>query len=576
MAYLADRDSVVQVWTVPAAGGTPARLFAFGESIDEFSWFPDGHAIVFVAKEPKPAEQGARRNRPLVYTGTRVKSNEEGFLDGRRTHIWIADLTTGAVRQLTSGDADDTSPSVSADGRLVAFVSTRTANSWATGNLDVYLVPAAGGEPIHVSREAGAASNPRWSPDGRTLAWIEPKRALDYGDIYRVWTATRAGDTLAAAAPRDLSTAVGLSVGEGSYWEGGAPYPIWSPDGRSLYVSIETRARVHGYALDVRSGRPALLTGGDRMTEYLTPSGDGKRIIYGSTDGSHLSDVYVANADGSSPRQLTHLNDGWFDSVRVSPVERFDYRSADGTPVEGFAVKPLDYRPGVRYPTVLAIHGGPQWFFASSWSAFFQLLAARGYVVIYTNPRGSTSYGQPYSSIVRGDYGHLDYQDLMAGVDAAIARGWADSTRLFLTGYSYGGVMTNWMITQTNRFRAAASGAGLSDFSAAFGADDELEDWLGQWGTPWDSTARYRAQSPMSFIRNVRTPTLFFHGENDWRCPTAESERMYLALRLLGVDSKLAIFKGENHDFDHAASSYPERLRIVMDWFDAHGGRTGQ
>lgn len=573
VAFLAARSGkATGIYTLTLAGGEATALVQRDDDIESFSWFADGRRIVFVAKAPAPAG-GARKGRALVYTRTRFKDDDEGYLDGRRRHLWVGDLQSGEVRQLTDGEYDESAPVVSPDGRWVAFISDRNEAADERPNTDVYLVPAAGGRVTRVSTLPGLAYEPRWSPDGRSLAWIEQQRPLDYGDIAYVWVSAVSGVTDTApvlGAPRNVTAALNLSVGEGSYFEGGAPYPIWSPDSRRLYIAVETRARLHGYAVDVKSGRATLLTGGDWMTEFLTPTGDGKRIVYGITDALHLTDVWVASADGSTPRQLTHLNDDWLREVRVSPVERFLYRSRDGTEVEGFTVKPLDWRPGKPSPTVLTIHGGPQWYYPVSFQAFFQYLVGKGYLVIYTNPRGSTSYGQDFSSRIRGRYGSEDYDDLMAGVDAVVARGWVDTRNLFLHGYSYGGVMTNWIIGHTDRFTAAASGGSVSDNIGAFGSDDEAEDWIAQWGLPWADSARYREQSPFTYVGQVKTPTLFYHAEDDHRCPVAESERMFTALKLLGVDTRLAIFPDESHGFWTHAGSYPERVGLVVEWFDGH------
>jgi dipeptidyl aminopeptidase/acylaminoacyl peptidase len=575
LAFIADRGPHARVFALPLSGGEARPLFHFEADIAEFTWCPDGKHLVFAAKDPQPDSAAVgSRSRPLVFTGTQFKADGEGYLDGRHSHLWLVDLPTGAVTRLTAEDYDDTEPEVSPDGRWIAFVSKRTANPDESYDTDVFVMPVAGGEITRVSRERGAATHPRWSPDGNSLAYVEPILPDDYGAISYIWVADLAdasGSSPRFARPRNLTRTLDLSVGEGSYWEGGSPYPIWAPDGHALYAAFESRARLHGYAIDARTGQATLVSGGDRMTEYLTPAADGRRLVFGTTDSTRLTDVYVAAADGSGLRRLTHLNDDWFHDVRVSALQRFGYRSKDGTQVEGFVVKPLDYIAGRRYPTVLAIHGGPQWYYSMSYSTFFQLLAARGYLVVYTNPRGSTSYGQAFSSIVRGRYGQEDYADLMAGVDAAVARGWADPKNLFVTGYSYGGVMTNLIITRTTRFAAAASGGGVADFAAAFGVDDEHHDWMVQWGgPPWRVPLKYHSMSPINHVAGVRTPTLFFHGGRDQRCPVGESERMHLALRLEGVESKLAIFPDESHEFDHAASAYPERLRLIMDWFDAH------
>ncbi|HXH28931.1 MAG TPA: S9 family peptidase, partial [Candidatus Polarisedimenticolia bacterium] len=556
LAFLARRDGRAQIYVLSMLGGEAAPLVSFDESILDFAWFPDGRRIVFAARTPKPKkEQDGGADDVLIITRTRFKLNGVGYLDGRRTQLYIADLETGAVRPLTDDDHDHRSPAVSADGRFVAFVSNLTPDPDTNHNSDVCAIPSTGGPLIRVSSEPGMAANPRWSPDGRWLAYLEQTTPDDWGADRQLFVAAapRGGTFLPAfGEPRSLTSDLGLSVGEGAYGAGGDPYPIWSPDGRRLYAAFGDHARLHGYAIDPRGGRADLLIGGDRMVEFLTPSGDGRRLVFGLSDATHTSDVYVAALNGSGARRLTRLNDDWLGDVRVGVPERFVSRNTtDGWETEGWILRPPGAAVGTPLPTVLAIHGGPQWYYGVTYSFFFQAMAARGYQVVYTNPRGSTTYGQPFSDAVRGRYGLEDYQDLMAALDTVAARGLVDEANLFVTGYSYGGMMTDWIITRTDRFKAAASGAAIADYAAAVGPDDSFVDWIAEFGgPPWEVPDAYRSISPYTFVKNVTTPTLFLHGLDDMRCPVADSERMYLALRLLGVETRLALFPGENHDFD--------------------------
>ena len=602
LAFLAKRGERTGAYALPLAGGDPYPLFTFKEDVTSFSWFPDGTQIIFTAREPKPepggpqagpgvggpgrdpriagvAEDTTPRSDVLIITRARFKSNDEGYLDGRRVHLWIADLENDTIRKISDGDYDHSQPAVSPDGRWIVFVSNRTDDPDRNYNTDIFAMPAGGGDVVRVSDQPGPAGNPRWSPDGRRLAFLEMRLPDTYGANRDIWVAAapsrdpdeRGVVPTSFGAPRNLTHDLDLTVGEGAYRVGGDPYPIWSADGKRLYVTLLDRARLHAYSVDPFTGDRRLLVGGDRMVEYLTPTPDGTRLVFGLTDGTHPSDVHVADFDGHGIRRLTQLNDGWFRSVRVSPPERFTYKSYDGLPIEGWIVTPLDAGSGKRYPTVLSIHGGPQWYYGVKHSFYFQLLAARGYLVIYTNPRGSTGYGERFTNIIRGRYGIGDYEDLMKAVDVIAERGLIDRANLFVGGYSYGGMMTNWIITRTDRFTAAASGASIADYGASIGPDDSYIDWIAEMGgAPWDDPDRYRALSPFTFVKNVRTPTLFYHGLEDYRCPVPESERMYLALRLRGVETMLALFPGENHSFDSKASHRRERLRLVMDWFDRH------
>ncbi|MEP7324347.1 MAG: S9 family peptidase [Gemmatimonadota bacterium] len=567
IGFLSSPEDFTQVYSLPLTGGDAAPLFAFEGDIEAFAWFPDGKHIAFTATDPVPEDSTDQLSQFQQYTRTYYKVNGSGYLDGRYSHLWVADLATGEIRLVSGGDYDHESPAVSPDGRWIAFVSNRSADKDENRNTDVYLSPAAGGALVQVSHEPGTADHPAWSPDGHTLAWLEQTKHNSYGGHAYLWTAGVRGSQVTPA--RNLTLGMDRSVSEGSYQEGGAPYPRWSRDGKTLYVAIEDKARVHAYAVDAASGTARLLIGGDRMVEFFTPVEGG--FIHGMTDQAHLDDIYLNDAGLRASRQLTHLNDDWFKDIRVLPTERFVFKSRDGESIEGFVVKPAGWVPGKRYPTILGIHGGPQWFYPVAYHDAFQIMAGRGYLAVYINPRGSTGYGMRFLDLIGGRYNHGDDQDFMTALDTMIARGWADSTRLFLYGNSYGGMATSWLVTQTHRFRAAASASGVSDYTASFGVDDDHIEWMeSMGGAPWQVPENYRKASPMTYITQVTTPTIFLHGGQDYICPTGESERMYTALRLRGVESKLVIFPDENHNFDARASTFPERSRLVLEWFDQH------
>jgi dipeptidyl aminopeptidase/acylaminoacyl peptidase len=243
---------------------------------------------------------------------------------------------------------------------------------------------------------------------------------------------------------------------------------------------VEDSARVHLYRVDAVSGNRELVAGGNQMVEFAAPVRQG--LLLGLVTDSTLSDVFFVKPDGQGPRQLTRLNESWFAGVRKLPIERLRFRSADGTMVEAFVVKPHGFDPNRKYPTILGIHGGPQWYYGAGYHMQFQIAAGRGYLAVYLNPRGSTSYGHRFMDLVGGRYGHADDQDFMTALDTLVGRGWADPANLFLMGNSYGGIATNWLITQTSRFRAAASSSGVSDYSASFGVDDDPIEWRSNSG----------------------------------------------------------------------------------------------
>ena len=589
LAFLADRDGRTRIHVLPFVGGEPTVLFRFDEEIEEFDWFPDGDRIAFIAKEPKKkpggaktdeaaaaAEKEAKKKEIRIITRKSFKYDGEGYLDGRYTHLWVYEGETGRIRQLTDGKFDHSEPAVSPDGRMIAFVSNRTDDADMNLDSDIYTVRSRGGEIVRVSVAPGSASGPAWSPEGSELAYLEQTLPNMYGANNYLWVAPVRGGTVLPSFgdPRNLTEDLDRGVAPGSYTTEAGGSPIWSPDGKRLYVVIEDRARMHAYAVNRRTGARTLLIGGERLVEFLTPTHEGERLVFGIADPSFPGDVFTAAADGSDERRLTHLNADWLEQVKFNPAERFTYKSFDGWEIEAFVIKPPSFRRNRAFPAVLVIHGGPSWYYPAAWHFFRQYLAARGYLVIYPNARGSTSYGEVFTSSVLGRYGLEDFRDMIAALDTIAALGWVDEENQFVTGYSYGGMMTDWAITQTDRFRAAASGAGIADYAGATGMDDSYLQWISEFGgAPWEVPGRYHDISPIYHAGNVKTPTLFLHGIDDDRCSVHESERMYLALRYLGVDTQLALFPGESHDMDAVASHDRDYARLIVEWFEQHRAR---
>ncbi|MEE9472293.1 MAG: S9 family peptidase, partial [Gemmatimonadota bacterium] len=521
LAFLADRDGRTRIHVLPFVGGESTVLFKFDEEIEAFEWFPDGARIAFIAKEPKKKpggakadgggakstgagaaavataaaektkkeEKAAEKKKIRIITRKSFKSDGEGYLDGRYTHLWVYEAESGRIRQLTEGRFDHSDPAVSPDGKMIAFVSNRTDDADMNLDSDIYAMRSRGGEIIRVSVAPGSASRPAWSPDGSELAYLEQTLPNMYGANNYLWVAPMQGGTVLPSFgdPRNLTEDLDRGVGPGSYSTEEGRYPIWSPDGRYLYVVIEDRARMHAYAVARRTGARSLLIGGERLVEFLTPTQDGERLVFGIADPSFPGVVFSAAADGSDERRLTHLNADWLEQVKFNPAERFSFNSFDGWEIEGFVIKPPTFRRNRPFPAVLVIHGGPSWYYPAAWSYFRQYLASRGYLVIFPNPRGSTSYGEVFTSSVLGRYGLEDFKDMLGALDTIAALGWVDEKNQFVTGYSYGGMMTDWAITQTDRFRAAASGAGIADYAGATGMDDSYLMWIAEFGgAPWE------------------------------------------------------------------------------------------
>jgi acylaminoacyl-peptidase len=329
---------------------------------------------------------------------------------------------------------------------------------------------------------------------------------------------------------------------------------------------VQTKGQIHLYRLDFATHKVAPVISGERAVRGFDVNEKAGIMIYVADDFRNMAELYVAALDGRGERRLTHANDKLFGQFDLAGVERVSFKSTDGLPIEGFLVKPLGWQPNKTYPMILSIHGGPAEQYGVDWSHEFQVYAAKGWAVFYCNPRGSTGYGQKFERAFVNNYGGMDYQDIMAGVDAVLKQNaWIDQTRLGVTGVSYGGFMTNWIVAHTNRFKAAVTLAGISNFVSVEGTRDMAYSHTDYFKGPlFDDLDQYWQASPLKYARNVKTPTLILHSDNDLRVPLEQGEQWFRALKLYGVNTELVIFPRENHTVN--LTGEPKHLVEVLKW----------
>jgi dipeptidyl aminopeptidase/acylaminoacyl peptidase len=308
---------------------------------------------------------------------------------------------------------------------------------------------------------------------------------------------------------------------------------------------------------------------GERTVGNAIFSPDGKYIAFIMGDSLSPADLFISKTNGEELKKLTSLNEKLVAEIKLSEPENIHYKSFDGQEIEGWVMKPIDFEQGKKYPMIVRVHGGPNSQYSTSFNHDFQLLAAEGYVVLYTNPRGSSGYGEPFGKAIWADWGNKDLKDVMAGADYVIKQGYVDSEKLGIYGWSYGGIMTNYAITRTNRFKAAVSGASEGDYFSCYGYDDLHLWWEEELGLPWENYELYRKISPIKDVKKVKTPTLFMCGQFDYRCPLPQSEQMYLSLKKLGLETELVIYPGESHGI-RSLNYQLDRLKRVMNWFNKH------
>jgi dipeptidyl aminopeptidase/acylaminoacyl peptidase len=485
------------------------------------------------------------------YSGLSYKFNDSGWFDDKKVHLYVIDATSGKATQITSGDQwNDGDPSWSPDGSRIAFVSNRTGHeSDGDDDRDVWVIPATGGEPVKISDVDHGTGSPRWSPDGRSILYTGSRADTDPPML---WVAPSGG-----GGPSNL-----VFTGT-EYYPGDIQ---WAEGGKAIWFGTGNHGEVHYFRLDPATKKVTALTKGPRAVRSMSVNAASGTLAYLSNDFTHLDEVYVAKADGTGERRISAANDSLFATLKLMPVERMTYKGADGWEVDGFLVKPVGWEPGKKYPLILSIHGGPAGQYGVDWYHEFHVYSGQGWAVFFCNPRGSTGYGHKFARGIENQWGGNDYIDVMNGVNAAIAANpWIDTTRMGVTGGSYGGYMTNWIVGHTGRFKAAVTLRSVVNFisddgtrDGAYGHKDDFGgDIFQKFDLFWD-------RSPLKYADKVTTPILILHSDNDYRVPLEQGEQWFRALRHFGKNAEFVIFPRENHNLTRTGE--PKHLVESLDW----------
>ncbi len=567
IAFLSSRDDAresEQLWLLDRAGGEAERVTNFPSGISDYAWAPDGKHLALIVEDPDsdapiPGDTARKTPKPIVIDRWRFKQDETGYVTGRRQHLYLFDRATRRADLLLPGNYDEITPSWSPDSRSIAFVSRRRPAADRTDNYDLYIVDAtSGAEPRQLTTYPGGDHDPgwggrapAWSPDGKSLAYIQggPPELIYYA------TQNVAVIPAAGGSARILTPALDRQVLS----------PTWSSDGSSVYFLLEDDRVYHLARVPAAGGAIERVIEGRRVVSDFSVGANGRIAALTSTR-SEPGEIYAV--EGSKLRRLTHHNDAWLARVTLGKVEEISVKSEDGARINGFVVKPPDYQPGRRYPALLILHGGPVWqFFNDFANVDWQLYAANGYVVIGVNPRGSSGRGQDFQRAIWAAWGEKDSKDVLAGVDYAVASGLADPARLGVGGHSYGGILTDQVIARDKRFKAAVSDAGQGNAIAGYGTDQYVLEYETELGRPWDKPETWRRNSyPFFHADRIVTPTLFICGQLDFNVPLINSEQMYQALKSLGRDTELVIYPDEYHEFS-APSHRRDRLQRILAWY---------
>jgi dipeptidyl aminopeptidase/acylaminoacyl peptidase len=572
LAFLSTRDGAPQIYVASADGSNPRKITSAPGGVGEFIWSPNGKLFAFTTEVYADCQtlncvanrnEAEEKNKVKAVVADRLLFRHwDSFSRGKRSHLFVVSSEGGDPKDLTPGDhdvppfslGDPTAFDFSPDSTEIVFARNTDKDEALSTNNDLFVVPVGGGEAKRITgNNTGSDTTPRYSPDGRWIAYRSQLRRGYESDRFRLMLYDRRAGT-----SKELSTNFDRWVAE----------LVWSPDSQNIYVAAEERGREWLGVFSINGGSKPLIT--KTVSNSLTISADGKTFAFMRSSLTMPAEVFTSKTDGAGVTQLTRTNANLLAQLDLNPAEDFEYAGARNAKVHGFIVKPPQFDRSKKYPMILLIHGGPQGAWFDSWSYRWnaQMFASRGYVIVMPNPHGSTGYGQAFTEQISGDWGGAVYEDLMKGVDHVVKLGYVDANRIGAAGGSYGGYMVNWMLGHTDRFKALVSHAGVYNLTSMYGVTEEL--WFTEWefkGNPWDHPELYTKWSPHLYAKNFKTPTLVVHGELDYRVPVGEGLQLFTTLQRKGVPSKLLYFPDEGHWVLKPQNS-ELWYKTFLDWFD--------
>lgn len=564
VAFLSRREgSHQQVWLVDRRGGDPSQLTTYAANVSDLAWSPDSTKLALVVKDrdatdsehPTPGVALPRASpRPIVIDRLQFKRDGDGFLDHRRTHVHVFDVAAGTSTQVTDGDFDDLHPTWSPSGREIAFTSNRTADADSNDDSDIFVVSAAGGPVTRLTQSPRAESHPQFSPDGGRVAYLlggDPRDIwYDTTDIGIVSTGADDARVLTAALDRFVSP------------------PVFSADGATLLFTVERGGNVHLASMPAGGGPLSTIVGGERDVSAVDVHARAPLVVLAS-EPHRPAEIFAWRNASLAP--VTATNDRWLAGLALGRVDRVRVPGVEGGPdIDAFITRPAVESATGTAPAIVRLHGGPVTQHSTAFQLEWQVLAGAGFTVVAPNPRGSSGHGRDFSHAIWASWGDADAKDVLAVVDEVVKRGWAPADRLGVGGWSYGGILTNYLIVQSNRFKAAITGASEVNYLANYGVDQYQRQWEAELGLPWRTPETWMRLSPFFNVERIATPTLIMSGEDDVNVPSLNSEQLYQALKRLGrVDTQLVMYPGQSHAIVRPTFQV-DRLERYLAWYGTY------
>lgn len=585
LAFLSNRqdEKQTQLYIIPLNGGEARPVTKMEGSFAGFAWSPDGRtfATQFRKKDAAVVEREKDEQKKKLGVVSRhitrldYKSDGSGYTPEEKWHIWTINAASGDATQLTQGNKyDEVQPQWTPDGRSLIFISNRDPQpdiNW--DQTELYRIPAKGGEMELIPAQEGRKFNHTISPDGNWIAYMGRKQKGHWYQndcIYLVPASGGQARNLTAESDLHLATATLTDVGSGTP----QPSPTWSPDGRTLYILATEKGNQPLLAFSTDPTAPGYqrIINDAGLVGSFTLDDAQQTVAYLWGDFNGPAQVRTRSLVNDQTQILTRFNRDWLDEIDAGKIEEVWFKSKDDTNLHGWIMTPPGFDPNQKYPSILEIHGGPQTQYGRAYFHELSLLAAQGYVVYWSNPRGSQGYGEAFAGAIYNQWGTVDFEDVMAWADYVEKLPYIDTQRMGVTGGSYGGYMTSLIIGKTDRFKAAVAQRVVSNFISFYGTSDMnigTEYLMGAEQPPWDDLENYWRQSPIAHIGNAKTPTMLIHSESDLRCDKEQGIQVFVALKKLGVDTELILFPEESHGLSRAGRTDRriERLSHMLRWF---------